>query len=258
MNDIRSHHLASAGCRWIRGCNKAGGWQGYCPTHYAKMRRTGRLRSGFIAAQPVRELIDTHLARGRTLPTLAAASGVCKDSLRAIHTGTTSRVRIGNADKLAATPLPPTATGCARRVQALRRIGYSLPGISAAAGITLGGLQSALNRRWWSDRMAQQLSDSYERISGTPGPSARARLIAIREGCAPPLAWDGVDIDDPVAVPDLGETRRRTPAELIAEYEHLTRLGVSPERAARQLNVVPESITQARHRAARLEVGEAA
>lgn len=258
MSTIHAHRLATGGCRWILGCPDAGGWQGYCRNHYNKMRNTGRLRTGHASIDTVRTRIRLHLARGGTFHGIAAASGVDPKTVEAIHSGRTTKVRATTADKILAAPIRPSNIGCVRRIQALRRIGWTQPGICAAAGISLDALGDALQRGAFTERHAVAISAAYEQLSSTRGPSRLATRIATKTGCAPPLAWDGIDIDDPVAVPDLGETRRRTPAELIAEYEHLTRLGVTPERAARQLKVLPESITQARHRAARLEVGEAA
>lgn len=61
--------------------------------------------------------------------------------------------------------------------------------------------------------------------------TSRARGLAARYGWAPPMAWDDETIDDPAAVPDLGEDERVT---LIDEARELAALGYQlPEIAAR-------------------------
>jgi hypothetical protein len=138
----------------------------------------------------------------------------------------------------------------------MRRMGWTVPAIGAEVGIAPGGLTAALRRDTWTDRMAQRLAEGYERLCGTPGPSRFAALRAEREGCAAPIAWDGIDIDDPAAVPDLGERGRRSGADLIAEYDHLLGCGVSPERAVIQLGVRRDSLDKARSRAASAAASE--
>ena len=117
--------------------------------------------------------------------------------------------------KLAATPLRPTDAGCLRRIQALQRIGHSLPAVAADAGYTLHGLNAAIKDGHFGDRMAYALECTYTRLQGTAGPSRLASRKAELKGHAPPLAWDGRDIDDPTATP-LGArratARRRTKA----------------------------------------------
>lgn len=261
MSTIHAHRPTAGRCRWIRGCDKPGGWQGFCSTHYNKMRNTGRLRTGHASIDTVRARIRLHLERGGTFHGVAAASGVDPKTVEAIHSGRTTKVRATTADKILAAPMRPSNIGCERRIQALRRIGWTQPRICIAAGISLDALGDALQRGAFTERHAVAISTAYEQLSSTRGPSRLAALIAAKAGCAPPMAWDGADIDDPTAVPDLGEDTRRTRADLLAEYEHLTSLGVSPERAAQQLGVGTETVAQTRARIARqqaTQAGEAA
>lgn len=96
------------------------------------------------------------------------------------------------------------ATGTRRRMQALNAIGYPIRELGQMLGWA-GNPGTLL----WSDRQvhrvtATRVTDLYERLSGTPGPSQRSRQAAARAGYAPPHAWEYVDIDDPEATPDLG------------------------------------------------------
>ncbi|WP_295694431.1 hypothetical protein, partial [Lapillicoccus sp.] len=56
-----------------------------------------------------------------------------------------------------------------------------------------------------SARAWRQVRQVYDRLSMTPGPSPTARARAAARGYAPPLAWDDDTIDDPRALPDLGD-----------------------------------------------------
>jgi hypothetical protein len=95
-------------------------------------------------------------------------------------------------------------TGTRRRLRALGAIGYPLRSLGVEIGWT-----SNLGRLIWGNQRvhrstAQLVKDAYERLSGTPGPSQRARKAAKRAGYAPPLAWDDDTIDDPDATPNFG------------------------------------------------------
>lgn len=95
-------------------------------------------------------------------------------------------------------------TGTRRRLQALVAIGYSTRSINSELG-----LSGSIGRLMWGTRRvhretARRVSDLYERLSGTPGPSAMSRRAAVKAGYAPPHAWYGIDINDPGACPDLG------------------------------------------------------
>lgn len=132
------------------------------------------------------------------------------------------------------------------------------PALADRTGIPLGGIKAALRRGRITDPMADRISRAYDQLSGTPGPSPSAARLAAGAGYAPPLAWEGVDIDDPTAVPDHGEATKRTRADLVTEFDHLVRCGVSPERAAKQLGVALGTVDHARYITARQQAGEAA
>lgn len=95
-------------------------------------------------------------------------------------------------------------TGTRRRIQALAAIGYPTREIARRIGRA-----SNFGTMLWGDgrvhrNVAGQVLAAYEQLSGTPGPSQRARRAAAAAGWVPPLAWDDETIDDPHAQPDLG------------------------------------------------------
>ncbi|GAA2608430.1 hypothetical protein GCM10010399_44080 [Dactylosporangium fulvum] len=109
-------------------------------------------------------------------------------------------------------PLPAgmvDITGTSRRLQALVAIGYTISDLSDRLGY------KNMQQVWeWTRRRqsavaqssADKVRDLYERLSGTPGPSSRARANAQRNEWLPPLAWEDVDVDNPDAMPELGES----------------------------------------------------
>src|SRR5690606_25764514 len=111
----------------------------------------------------------------------------------------------------------------------------------------------------------------YERLSGTPGPSDKVRVWAEKLGWAPPLAWEGLNIDDPNAQPQgvlrpvrpdelawLREQKRVPAAVLVDLGDRMFALmaaetGVEPTWAevAGRLGVPALTLEKARYRVAR-------
>lgn len=90
------------------------------------------------------------------------------------------------------------ALGSLRRIRALVAIGWSMEHQAAYLGVKKQAVQNfAVKSPDTLIRIATaaKYAELYERLQGTPGPSARARSVAKARGWAPPLAWD--DIDDP-------------------------------------------------------------
>ena len=144
-----------------------------------------------------------------------------------------------------------TTTGSIRRIRALMAIGWTRRHIADAAGVNERTIYTVERATVMYTSTAAALDVAFERLSGKDGPSAIARRIARRKGFAPPMAW--LDIDDPDERPDAGwkPVRNRTAAELFAELDHLTSLGVSEYHAAKQLGVTVDAIEKARARAGR-------
>lgn len=86
--------------------------------------------------------------------------------------------------------------GTRRRIEALQWMGYTLQHIADEAGWKSEQAVFRLTTRdWLESRTADRISDVYERLCMTIGPSIRARSRACTKGYLPPLAW--TNIDDP-------------------------------------------------------------
>lgn len=232
------------------GCLEPAEVRGHCTPHYTKLHGAGVLRPCLIDAGPVRKRIDTQLHRGRTYRSLAIKAGVDNDTVHYIHTGVTSRVRSLTAQRIIAVPLTATDVGCVRRIHALQRLGYSLPGQAQHMGTAYGGLRGALLAGYFRDWLRDLVTVAYDQLQGTPGPSRIAAGKARVRGHAPPLAWHGVDIDDPTTVPDTGPATRVTAADRVAEIEHLLSLGVDLDVACERVGIKPASLSSMRGRLA--------
>lgn len=114
-------------------------------------------------------------------------------------------------------PLMVPRFGAQRRLNALRAIGWTLQEVALRLGYHPQGLSAVFHGK--HERMTATLfariADVYEELSGTPGPSERARRDARRAGYAPPLAWD--DIDDPDEVPVMPEKDPELVDEVVVE-----------------------------------------
>lgn len=91
------------------------------------------------------------------------------------------------------------ALGTQRRIRALQRLGWSSTAIGRAADASWVSPSSSIKRVLDTDRIrqgtAQAIDRAYRALSTRPGPNRQLQRRAIREGWAPPAAWD--DIDDP-------------------------------------------------------------
>lgn len=88
-----------------------------------------------------------------------------------------------------------SATGTARRLEALARLGWSLSTLATQLGVSVQAVGAWRRREKVTAATAQRVADLYERLSMTPGPSAKAARAAQRAGYQPPLAWDDEDLD---------------------------------------------------------------
>jgi transcriptional regulator with XRE-family HTH domain len=142
-------------------------------------------------------------------------------------------------------------TGTSRRLRALAALGWSREDLAEQLGCS-----PQLVERHRTGRLqrlhvsaARRYKDLYERLQGTPGPSAVARAHAARAGWAPPLAWDDDALDDPTAQP-TGVGAPAQPARVnLDEVRFLEPFGVSRYEIARRMNVAPEAIERAEYRA---------
>lgn len=103
----------------------------------------------------------------------------------------------------------PTDVGVVRRIQALARLGWSAPQISAECGVpytTIARLRDQEDRRWvGKDELRDAIAAAYDALSMKVPPytrwTVRVANVAAAAGWPPPLAWDEDAIDDPTAEP---------------------------------------------------------
>jgi hypothetical protein len=240
----------TATCCWPNGCPNKSKAQNYCNPHYTKLRAAGKLVTGYVDPGPVRAHIEAHLARGENLADLATRAGLTRTGLSNIRRCCNKAVRVGAAQRILAVPLPPTYIGTVRRLQALARLGHLRYDIAAAAGLTWHSMKAASSPGRCHARLRIGIRVAYEQLSGSPGTSQFLIKRAQRAAWPSPLAWHGVDMDDPAAVPDLGPVTRVTAADKVAEIEHLTSLGVPQAVACKQVGIKPETLHSIRWRAA--------
>lgn len=125
--------------------------------------------------------------------------GCREECCRRANTRRMNLYRLGRADR----HIP--GEGTRRRIRALRRIGWRIEDIAAAAGIPHDTIKRLLatQRAGTTVRAstAAAVAKAYDQLSMTLGNHPHAARHAIRGDWPPPLAWDDESIDDPDAKP---------------------------------------------------------
>ena len=229
-------------CRRPRCNNSAssGRHQGFCQKHYASCPTRG-----LVDATDAIERVALLRSRGYSWDNLSKLTGVDADTL--------SRLGLWSANgsmekathlKIMNAPVPEQIidagnsripnVGTKRRIEALLALGYSLEFLANELGVTQTCVCSWLRKKQVTSSTVVRIRDLYDRLSMTRGPSKRARMRAQKKGLAPPLAWDDESIDDPSAVPQLGDETRVTKME---RYRELHWLGYSQSEISERLGV---------------------
>ncbi|MGH3828709.1 MAG: hypothetical protein ACRDQX_16300 [Pseudonocardiaceae bacterium] len=245
-------------CRYPLPCIAPAEARGLCHSHYVRMANAGKINTTMVGAEFAAVLIRGHLARGRTIHNIAAEAGIDASAVRAIASGRTVTVRRGTMAAITAVPLPPTLIGTRRRLQALMWLGWSPNRIAREAGLMPEALRSAIHRDRYTPAARFAVTTVFETLSGTPGSSRVTAALAARRGAVPPLAWEGLDIDDPVTVADFGPAVALTTADRASEVEHLMSCGITKADACRQAGVNSDTLDQHRRRGAQRVTGTAA
>jgi hypothetical protein len=98
-------------------------------------------------------------------------------------------------------PLKVPSIGSVRRIQALMAAGWTGTYLAERLDVRRPNLPTHTRyptiRAW----KAKQIADLYDEVHMRAGPSERTRARAELHGFLPPEAWEGVDIDDPTALP---------------------------------------------------------
>lgn len=137
------------------------------------------------------------------------------------------------------------ATGTHRRIRALARLGWSYAEQSRRLGRHRDYVSKVLRNDELQVETVALFKALYDALSmtwSTAPTAARTAGWATRQGFLPPLAWEGVDLDDPAAVPDPGNPGELPPTgrwkhEVLEDFDWLTSQGVGKEVAAKRVGV---------------------
>ncbi|QRY43139.1 helix-turn-helix transcriptional regulator [Mycolicibacterium boenickei] len=184
--------------------------------------------------------------------TLAKLTGLSDTALRKLGAWTDqSTVCLDTHQRVMAVPVPRglvdgggwvPVVGSQRRIRALMAIGWTQGRIAEETGLGTGrAVSSVLNARTYvSARVAKSISDAFDRLHMTAGPSdllvRRARIW----GWPLPLQWDEDAIDDPDAQPHLIGREETSYPELYLEMRD--HLGLSDHQIAAREGIKKQSL----------------
>jgi hypothetical protein len=178
--------------------------------------------NGLTDAEPVRRHLETLSAAGCGVDQVQAITSVGHGTISrlrwpAADRPRTRRVQARTAAAILAIPADAVqvadgahidATGTRRRAQALVAIGWPISEQARDLGREVRNHTHVLHGARVTAGTARLVAAQYERLSTRPAPdsrvSRRARNWAARQGWPSPMAWEGVDIDDPAASADIG------------------------------------------------------
>ena len=229
--------------------------------HKTRMLAYGRWQP-YVDAEPVRAHVKALMAYGIGWQRVADLAKVPRGSVSRLLYGAaeaeepSKRVRPRTAERLLAVKAVPEnlgrttavdATGTRRRLQALVAIGWSQRTLAGRLGmyphaigdITQGREKVAAGTAVAVRKLFAEMwtvlppeTTPRERLAAD-----RARKMAHARGWVSPMAWDSDEIDDPDAVPQVGEDPSRL--SVIVHYaDKLTSgQGLTVEQAAERLGV---------------------
>jgi hypothetical protein len=188
-------------------------------TRYQKMYYNAKVRglhTSLIDAAPIRAHALALTSVGMTPVMIAAAAGCSRDTVDNLLNGEYAQVRRETAARVMAVTTKPhpeqalcLAVGALRRVQALNTLGWSLRFIAARLSMPEQSLWKTLRRTQMTYTTWAAIRDTYDELSGTPGPNQAWAKRARKSGYIPPLAWHGIDIDDPCVQPKRSAMRTK-------------------------------------------------
>ncbi len=217
---------------------------GLCRKHHEA------LPHGWIPSEPTRAHVQALRDKGIGVARISELSGVDHASISDITAGVYASVRRRTHDAIVAIPIPDRivdggamlpSVGTARRIRALSRVGHSQTSIATRFCVNVQVINRILVQPYVTSLWAARISDLYEELQLSHGPSGIARRRAEAKGWPPPLAWDDDTIDDPKAKPLHNAHRKVTFAERyqeLREHAGVTDIGLIAER----LNIEPDSV----------------
>ncbi|ABD58068.1 hypothetical protein P755_gp096 [Mycobacterium phage Quink] len=238
------------------------GGKGLCSVHYRRKLAYRGEPQGLVPMGRAQEHLSALRDAGVTLPRMAKLSGVSARSLELILYGERESVRALTEQKILsigisqATELKDkgksqvASLGTVRRLQSLRRLGYSIKDLADRVGLTRAALDAILgqpDRKWVNQSTAEAVKKVFAELQATPPPETattrRAAEVAKERGWPLPLAWDEDAIDDPSAEPHDVE-RRKT--DWYQEYLDIKEnLGITTQsQIARRMGIREEALYQ--------------
>jgi hypothetical protein len=155
-------------------------------------------------------------------------------------------------------PLKKPILGVQRRINSLRAGGWPLSKIAAELGVlTIQAVYGLLDpeRTHVTVAMHRRMNDVFEHLGAVPGPSEKVKERALGDGHHPPLAWYGLDIDNPDHEPRPESKPRGFDLD---EWWFLVKAGEDHQRAAERCGVTLAAVERAAERASRPELAAAA
>jgi lambda repressor-like predicted transcriptional regulator len=257
------------GCKCLACCDA---YAAYQRNRYRK-RAYGTWQP-LVDASPAREHLEALHAKGMSWEQMARVSGVLVEDLRRLRMPLgakprTERIRPERAELLLSIRFDPSpgtpkglvsALGTARRLHALRAIGWPLAALAARAGIARHTLAMVTRQATVQEatraavvELYDDLHDQDPRRHGVPEASMRrATTWASRQGWAAPNRWYDRDIDIVVTVPGPPVGRRyATPSNgdrrlaIVEDTAELAAVGCTREVIAARLGVTWEAVHRA-------------
>lgn len=140
--------------------------------------------------------------------------------------------------------------GSQRRLRALAAIGWPVKELAPMLGTSprqIDHYRCGRKPRIHRDA-ANRISELYERLSATPGPSELTRTRAQAAGWAPPHAWEDNTLDDPAAQP-TGVGAPQPGRVNLDDVKFLESCQESRVEIAKRMGVALQSIERAEYRA---------
>lgn len=239
-----------------------------------QMRVARGLASSLTDSRPVRDHVTWLWEMGFSDGAIGAAAGLPQRTVWLARTGAHGKSRVQHAAMLRNVthrPVPAQAVmlvpalGATRRIRALQAMGYTYAHLGAELSWAAPSFRRITSITQIKGETWFAIAELYDRLSGTPGPSELTMRRARNRGLASPIAWDGIDIDHPDSVPDLGcalepddddDVRLArilagefdgapTKAEKQAVYDHAIENGWLPAKVAEHLGMTKEAAERA-------------
>lgn len=151
-------------------------------------------------------------------------------------------------------------TGTRRRIHALTALGWPQAWIARRLGIEESSMRQTMAAGMVQSITAEAVATLYEQMWDERPPTrtvtqrrfvAIARNLAVRNGWAPPMAWD--DIDDPDERPQ-GASRDGSRRNGVREIEDMAETGEAAHQIAQRLGVTVGAVYARCRRAGRLDL----